>query len=83
MNITKRERVLKTLSFNQPDRVPVDFGGHRSSGINPETYRKLRQYLGLPERSIKVYDMVQQLAVIDEDILDLFEVDTIELGRGY
>jgi uroporphyrinogen decarboxylase len=83
MNLTRRERVLKTLSLNQPDRVPIDFGGHRSSGINPEAYRNLRHYLGLPERPIKVYDMVQQLAVLDEDILDLIGVDTIELGRGY
>ena len=83
MNLSRRERVLNTLSLNQPDRVPIDFGGHRSSGINPEAYRNLRHYLGLPERPIKVYDMVQQLAVLDEDILDLFEVDTIELGRGY
>ena len=69
MNKNRRERVLKTISHNQPDRVPIDFSGHRSSGINPEAYRNLRQYLGLPERPIKVYDMVQQLAVLDEDIL--------------
>ena len=83
MHLNKRDRVLKTLSLNQPDSVPIDFGGHRSSGINPEAYRKLRQYLGLPERPIKVYDMVQQLAVLDEDVLDLFGVDTVELGRGF
>ncbi|MCP4399546.1 MAG: methyltransferase, partial [bacterium] len=63
--------------------VPIDFGGHRSSGINPETYRKLRRYLGLPERALKVYDMVQQLVIIDEDVLEQFDVDTIELGREF
>ena len=81
--MSSRQRVLDTLNHIQPDRVPIDFSGHRSSGMNPSTYRKLRQYAGLPERPIKVYDMVQQLAVIDEDALDLFEVDTIELGRGF
>jgi uroporphyrinogen decarboxylase len=83
MQSTRRQRVLQTLSHNQPNQVPIDFGGHRSSGINPETYRKLRHYLGLPKRPIKVYDMVQQLAVLDEDILERFGVDTIELGRGF
>jgi uroporphyrinogen decarboxylase len=39
--------------------------------------------LGLPERPIRVYDPVQQLAIIDEDVLDRFGVDTIELGRGF
>ncbi|MCP4398826.1 MAG: methyltransferase, partial [bacterium] len=67
METTSRQRVLDALNHIQPDKVPIDFGGHRSSGINPETYRKLRRYLGLPERALKVYDMVQQLVIIDED----------------
>ncbi|GAK58661.1 uroporphyrinogen-III decarboxylase [Candidatus Vecturithrix granuli] len=83
MTTTSRQRVLDALNHVQPDKIPVDFSGHRSSGINPETYRKLRQYLGLPQRPIKVYDMVQQLAILDGDVLDRFGVDTIELGRGF
>jgi uroporphyrinogen decarboxylase len=46
-------------------------------------YAKLRDYLGLPRRPIRVYDPIQQLAVVDEDVLDLFGVDTTELGRGF
>ena len=30
-----------------------------------------------------MYDPVQQLAIVDEDVLDRFGVDTIELGRGF
>ncbi len=71
------------MNHQQPDRVPIDFGAHRSSGIAAIAYRKLRQALGLPERPIRVYDPVQQLAIIDEDVLQRFHVDTIELGRGF
>jgi uroporphyrinogen decarboxylase len=78
-----RERVMAALNHVQPDRVPIDLGGHRSSGISAIAYPKLRQLLGLPERPVRVYDIVQQLAVIDEDVLDRFGVDTIELGRGF
>ncbi len=46
-------------------------------------YARLRQHLGLPERTLRVYDPVQQLAIVDTDILDLFGVDTIELGRAF
>jgi len=46
-------------------------------------YPKLRRYLGLPPKPIRVYDVVQQLAIVDEDVLDRFGVDTIELGRGF
>ena len=63
--------------------MPIDFGGHRSSGIAAIAYAKLRKSLGLAPRPIRVYDPIQQLAIIDEDVLDLFHVDAIELGRGF
>jgi uroporphyrinogen decarboxylase len=78
-----RERVLAALNHRQPDRVPIDMSGHRSSGIAAIAYRKLRKALGFPERPIRVYDPIQQLAVVDDDVLDRFHVDTIELGRGF
>ena len=81
--MTPRERVLAALNHQQPDKVPIDFGGHRSSGIAAMAYPKLRKALGLPPRPIRVYDPVQQLAIIDDDVLDRFQVDAIELGRGF
>jgi len=74
---------MQSMGFVQPDRVPVDLGGHRSSGIQAMAYARLRDFLGLPKRPPRVYDMPQQLAVIDEDVLDRFAVDVIELGRGF
>lgn len=81
--MTSRERVLAALNHREPDRVPIDFGGHRSSGIAAIAYAKLRRALHLPDRPIRVYDPVQQLAIVDDDVLDRFGVDTIELGRGF
>ncbi len=81
--MTSRERVLAALNFKEADRIPVDLGGHRSSGIAAIAYHRLRKHLDLPEKPVRVYDMVQQLAVIDEDVLDLFGVDTVEMGRGF
>lgn len=81
--MTPRERVLAALNHQEPDRTPIDFGGHRSSGIAAIAYARLRKALRLPERPIRVYDPIQQLAIIDDDVLDLFHVDTIELGRGF
>lgn len=81
--MTSRERVLASLNHRQPDRVAVDLSGHRSSGISPVAYPKLRAALGLPPRSVDVYDPVQQLAIVHEDVLDWAGADTIELGRGF
>jgi uroporphyrinogen decarboxylase len=81
--MTPRQRVLAALNHREPDRVPIDFSGHRSSGIAAIAYARLRKALGLPERPIRVYDPIQQLAIVDEDVLERFHVDTIELGRGF
>lgn len=81
--MTSRQRVLAALNHQQPDRVPVDLSGHRSSGISAMAYPRLRKALGLPPRPVYVYDPVQQLAIVDDDMLDLFGIDTVELGRGF
>lgn len=81
--MTRRERVLAALAHQEPDRVPLDLSGHRSSGIAAVAYARLRRHLGLPPRPIRVYDPVQQLAIVDNDVLDAFQIDTIELGRAF
>jgi uroporphyrinogen decarboxylase len=81
--MTSRERVLASLNHQQPDRVVVDLSGYRSSGISAIAYPKLRAALGLQPRSVDVYDPVQQLAIVHEDVLDRFGVDTVEMGRGF
>jgi len=81
--MTPRERILAALDHREPDRVPIDFSGHRSSGIMAIAYARLRDFLGLPKKPIRVYDPIQQLAIVDEDVLQLFRVDTIELGRAF
>lgn len=81
--MTPRERVLTALNHREGDRMPIDFSGHRSSGIAAIAYAKLRRALGLPERPIRVYDPIQQLAIVEEDVLDRFHIDTIEMGRGF
>ena len=66
--MNSRERVLTTLNHQEPDRVPFDFGGTGMTGMHKSTYAKLRAYLGLPPVEIRTEDIIQQLAVIDEDV---------------
>jgi uroporphyrinogen decarboxylase len=81
--MNSRQRVQAALNHTQPDRAPVDLSGHRSSGIAAIAYIQLRRRLGLPPKPPRVYDLLQQLAIVDDDVLDLFGVDTIELGRAF
>jgi uroporphyrinogen decarboxylase len=34
LKMTSRQRIQAALAHKQADRVPVDFNGHRSSGIH-------------------------------------------------
>jgi len=81
--LTSRERVLAAINHKEPDRVAVDFGGHRSSGIMAIAYARLKKYLGITSGDIYVYDIPQQLAIVEPEVLDHFHIDVIELGRGF
>ena len=45
--MTSRERVVMALNHEEADRVPIDFGAMRSTGINACAYNKLKAYLGI------------------------------------
>lgn len=81
--MNSRERVLAALNHQEPDRVPIDFGGHRSSGIAAIAYAKLKKALGITSGDIYVYDMIQQLAIVEPPVLDATGADVVELGRGF
>ena len=78
-----RERVMAALNHTQPDKVPIDCGGHRSSNFSIQAYKILREYLSLPKSNLYVYDVIQQLVVPEQDILELFDFDVIDLGRDF
>lgn len=73
--MNSRERILTALNHKEPDRVPFDMGGTVVTGIQATAYRKLRDYLGLPKKEIKIIDILQQLAQVDDDVMDILGVD--------
>ena len=80
--MTPRERVCAALLHQETDRVPVDFGGMRSTGITAIAHNRRKKHLGLVEDTL-VYDVVQQLAQPSETVLDRFGVDVVDLGRAF
>lgn len=79
--MNSRERVLAAIEHREPDRVPVDFGAMRSTGIMAVAYHRLLAALGLEGRKGRMYDLVQQLAIPDTEVLDRFGVDVVDLGH--
>jgi uroporphyrinogen decarboxylase len=80
--VNSRERVLAAIHHEIPDRVPVDLGGMRSTGIMALCHARLRQSLDLSGGDIHVFDVMQQLALVEEPILQRFGCDVVILDRG-
>jgi len=77
--MTSRERVVRAITHQPVDRVPLDLGSHMSTGISMFAYWNLREHLGLPTDGIWIPDMVQGLAYVGPDILERFHCDCILL----
>ena len=80
--MTPRERVMKALNFETPDRLPKDLGGMLSTGISAFAYPKLVEALGLPPRLPRLYDTGQMLAMPDLDVLDALGCDCVVAAYG-
>lgn len=81
--MTSRERILRTIAHQEPDRIPVDLGATPSSGISAIAYHRLKRYLGTEGGHTRIYDVVQQLAQPEEEILDRFGIDVVDVGRTF
>ena len=80
--MTSRERVLKAIRHEEPDRLPIDLGGMASTGIMAIAYARLKEHLGITSGEIRVFDMAQQLAEVEHEILSRFGVDVISLTNS-
>jgi len=72
--MSSRERLLKAIGHETPDRVPIDLGGNQT-GIHKFAYESLLKHLGIQDE-IVIMDAVQQLARPCEAVLERFRVDT-------
>jgi uroporphyrinogen decarboxylase len=77
-----RERVIAALTHQEPDRIPVDLGGMRSTGIMALAYADLKAHLGVSQGDIYVYDTGQQLAYVEEPVRREFGCDVVPLDSG-
>lgn len=81
--MNSRERVLAAIRHEEPDQIPVDLGATPSSGISAIAYYNLKQHLGITTGHTRVYDVVQQLAQPEDDIIERFGIDAIDIGRMF
>lgn len=76
--MTARERIIETLNHRQPDKLAIDFGAMRSTGIHAIAYHKLVTHLGLDLPPARLYDVFQQLAEPQPELLERFGGDVVQ-----
>jgi uroporphyrinogen decarboxylase len=76
--MTSRERVEKAVNFEIPDRVPIDLGGMKASGIAVSAYDRLKKLVGIRTAS-KVIDTRLMIASVELEILERFHIDVIPI----
>lgn len=81
--MNSRERILTSINHKEPDHVPLDLGSTPSSNISAIAYNNLKKHLGINTGHTRIYDVVQQLAQPEDDILQRFGVDVLDIGRAF
>jgi uroporphyrinogen decarboxylase len=71
--LTHRERVIKALNHEEPDRVPIDLYFHAGM-LTDKAYFQLKDYLGLKE-DIAPFRQGLNANYYDERLLEIFDID--------
>ncbi len=76
--MTGRERIRETLNHREPEGLAIDFGGMRSTGIHMQAYLDLVRGLGMNLPPPKLYDVFQQLAEPQQEVLERLGGDVVQ-----
>jgi len=80
MKIKSCERIMMAINHRETDKIPIDFGGTSVTGISVLAYKRLLNKLGIKE-DIKVFDVMQQIAIVSDDVKIRFKSDVDILYR--
>ena len=76
--MTSRERVLNTVNRRKADRIPIDLGGLKASGIAASAYHRVKQQLGI-QTPTRVADARFMVAEVEDAVRKRLHVDVIPL----
>lgn len=81
--MNSREYVLQAINHKQPDKVPVDLGATPSSGISAIAYNNFTKHIGLKNSRTHIYDVVQELAQPEDEVIEILGIDILDIGREF
>lgn len=74
--MNSRERIAKAICFQVPDRVPIDLGGLKASGIAAIAYDRLKKFLGITTPTC-IGDARFMIAIVEDIILRRLHADVL------
>jgi uroporphyrinogen decarboxylase len=75
--------VLASINHKEPDKVPIDIGSTLQTGISAIAYYNLKKYLGIKEGNVRIYDVIQQLAQVEDWFIERYGIDALDIGSEY
>jgi uroporphyrinogen decarboxylase len=81
MSLTHRERVIRALSHQEPDRIPFDIGSTTCSSVQVVAYQKLKAHFGV-EAEDTIIHKIMQTALVHEPVLQALDIDLRYVGHG-
>ena len=72
--MNSRERVATSIRFDIPDRVPIDLGGLKASGIACSAYDRLKKQLGI-DTPTSIMDARFMVALVEDAVLQRLHAD--------
>ena len=76
--MTSRERVWRTVNRQKADRIPVDLGGMKASGISASAYHRVKQRLCI-QTPTRVADARFMIAEVEDVVRDRLHLDVVPL----
>ena len=76
--LTSRERVLRTVNFQDTDRVPIDLGAMKASTIGVRAYNSLKARIGMRSQT-RIWDPRFMIASVEEEVRQRFHADVVPL----
>lgn len=76
--MTSRERVLRAVNFQESDRVPIDLGAMKASGISVKAYNRLKARIHLHSRT-RIWVPRSMVTSVEEAVRRRFHVDVVSL----
>lgn len=77
--MSSKERVLAAINHQEADRVPIDIGAANNTGISVSALARLRKFYGLPDKDLPIYELMQLLGEVDEEMRQILGSDVIGL----